>query len=365
MKKKIKATELINGDIEYVSLVKNGAIRAPFKIIKSEKGNMVKFENLFGKEQASVVSAIAVSKSADLEKAKARIEKAGYSIESMEEQDGAFVFKQEDEVGEHDVAMKVDEDLAVIVNTQKSFSSYDYTEQSFSKLYAQAGVIPSLDTMMSVLWEVILNILHEGDYSSPEEYASAVKKAVKEFSNGVVSLVQNVPVTAFKIEKAETATKSETKEDTVSESKVKEDVVKEEAAEEVIEEVEKQEDQPEGEASQEQSQKEEEEKEEEVVEEEEAAEEAVEKQESSDVLSILKGLSEDISGLRKEMEDLGEIKKSVKELEGQITEVREQAQKAEDAVTGVTNASVPNDKEAGSVQKTEVKPLRDTGYQRA
>jgi hypothetical protein len=37
MKIKIKATELVDGEIEYVSLVKHGANRSPFKIIKMDE----------------------------------------------------------------------------------------------------------------------------------------------------------------------------------------------------------------------------------------------------------------------------------------------------------------------------------------
>ena len=39
MKIKIKATELVDGEIEYVSLVKHGASRSPFKIIKADEGS--------------------------------------------------------------------------------------------------------------------------------------------------------------------------------------------------------------------------------------------------------------------------------------------------------------------------------------
>ena len=36
MKINIKANELVEGEIEFISLVKNGANRSPFKIIKAE-----------------------------------------------------------------------------------------------------------------------------------------------------------------------------------------------------------------------------------------------------------------------------------------------------------------------------------------
>ncbi len=205
---RVKANELHDATVEFISLVKNGAIRIPFRITKSTEGGMIDLKTLFTKsepETSPAIVAILVSKDADLDKAKARIVGAGFSTDNEAPADSGPIFYQSDEADGKAVAdaqiIKFDDDLAIAVSKcdlKKAFEEFNFESVSFKEMMAQEGAIPSIRVAKEVLSDTIHNILHKAD--SPSEAANEVSAAIEDFKNFVSGVLSNVPVQAFKLE---------------------------------------------------------------------------------------------------------------------------------------------------------------------
>lgn len=204
--KKLKLNEIVDGKVEFVSLVKAGANRIPFRIYKSEDKHMIDLDafELFKAEKVEAkpsIAAVVVNKDSNLDLVKARIEKAGLSIEQMDEQEKGIVFKQKDAEGQV-ALLKIDNDIVLqIDNVSKSFKSMNFETESFAELFSQAGAIPTLKTGLDVLQETILNILYKAADSA--KAAESVKKSIDEFSSMAFTLVNGIPQVAFKMEDPE------------------------------------------------------------------------------------------------------------------------------------------------------------------
>ncbi len=384
---KEKGNELTDADVKFLSLVPKGANKIPLKIKKSDKGKpMIDLNSLFTTgADAPFVAAVIVNKAADLEEAKERILKAGFSIDSPEDADGAIVFKQKDVPEGHSVFfIKQDEEVAFQVTAKKSFSPGDYEESSFKTLFSQAGVLPGINAAMDVLGVVIGNILFNQDTDTPESAASQIKAAVKEFSAMIVEMVSSVPVTAFKMDvkksKAASKTKKSTEKDTTmtkkKEDEVKEPVAKtaEEIAAEAVE-VEKAKAKPADKAdaenakdggaddAEENADGSKKKKKTKKEEEEAAPTEEVKKSAEptlADVMKALTGLGEQVTTLKTSTDAaIAEVKKEV----GEVAKV---AKSANEAIEGLALTDGEGDRTA--VKKTaehDSRPLVDTGYQRS
>lgn len=215
-KTEIDAHELTEGNVQFISLVKRGANRVPFRILKSdpdgddhsdqsEGEEMLNFginlKDIF-KGEAAVPSVVAlvVNKGADLKQARDRIEAAGYSIDKMEETDDGYVFVQEDFEGQATV-IKFDDGLAALVsNVSKTFESLNFESTDFKTLMSQEGFFPSLRVAKEALGSTISNIMEKAD--SNAEAASAVGQAIDDFKTFAVGLVGTIPTQAFKLENA-------------------------------------------------------------------------------------------------------------------------------------------------------------------
>ena len=234
----VKLNKLVDGEVSHVSLVERGANMAPFKIVKSQEGNegmSLDLGKIFlnKKDSAPSVAIVAVSKTADLAAAKARIEKAGLSVDHMEEHDDGVTFKQDQEYTGEVAVLKLDDDLAVgIANPDsiiKMFESFNFESLSFDDVMSQEGVYPSIRLAKSVLSTTLSNILDDAD--DGQEALTSVKSALGEFSNFVEAVIGGIPDTAFKLDSTVVeSTKSEDSDDSDSA-----DVKKEDTSEDVSE----------------------------------------------------------------------------------------------------------------------------------
>lgn len=204
MGKRVKLNEIVKGDVTFVSLVKRGANRIPFRMTKSED-DMIDFNlDPFGVFQKSdkntiepAIASVIVRKGADLELAKARIAKAGLSIDNMEDHEDGHIFKQEGVEGET-VLIKYDDDIAAQVVIRKGFSPMDFDTTSFSDLWSTVGVYPTVCEYLSVAKEGFYNVMHESETS--DQAADKVQKMFSELTEMVVALVRGIPTKSFKLE---------------------------------------------------------------------------------------------------------------------------------------------------------------------
>jgi len=336
-KRTIKLNELTEADAQFISIVGRGANNTPFKIIKQETEGM-DLGKLFKKEDTSAfVKALVVNKSSDLVAAKARIEKAGFSIENEQEIGDVIVFSQSDEEGPsaNQVIIKYDEDIALVA-VCKSFQSWDFETSSFNELFEKQGVWPTLSTAHSTLWEVLCNIMCHEDSKDPGEVAGKMGTAIKEYRMFVMDMVKNLPVTAFKLEDPSLTgdvqtTEKEEKQMSEQEIAKKEN---EQVADQKTQGAATQQEQlelPLGEVSQKADAKEGSEKESEM----------------SALLKAVQGLTADIKDLRASVEKTGEEQATLKD---RVEEIATVAKSADEALNGLTNAGAQGDR---SVEKKE------------
>jgi len=203
---KAEANELSDVDVGWVSIVKRGANRIPIRIMKSEDDMLsLNLSNLFSKADGLPgVVAVAVSKGADIDSAKARIEKAGLSVaDQREHDDGVTLFVQPGEnLEQPDLEpVQIDDAMAVVVKNaglKKTFSDYNFESTEFKEVMGQEGFFPSLSAAHGVLGATISNIMQKADDAGAAK--EQISKAIGDFGMFVAGLVGSIPITAFKLE---------------------------------------------------------------------------------------------------------------------------------------------------------------------
>lgn len=203
----VEANELKNGKIEKISLVRNGAIRQPFKILKTEEipqehesvGS--KLKKFFGSEDDEArVAALFVRKSAAA-KWIPLIKANGFRAEKDHaEVDGDMVIlKQESfDADVEGSLVALTPDVAIMLNrVVKGFDPYS-SSASFDENVKASAFYPGMYHAMESLADTVWNVLNNSD--DPEQAAADVAKQVKAFGNYVNGLVSELPGSVFKME---------------------------------------------------------------------------------------------------------------------------------------------------------------------
>lgn len=242
--------KLVDVEIDRISLVKRGAMRAPFKVLKSEDVGMT-LEQIFDEQTRSVlkeetnqesiqenpvtdITSVVVSRKADLEKTKIQLEAAGFSTEHIvDEEDKPFVLfrqKEDDASPEERLVLKFDEHLAVVIpgHALKGLETYE-AGQAFGHAMAKEGFLPGLHLASNVYLKSIQEAAQDSD--DTKELKSKIKQASRAFGEYVQGLANALPANIFKLDGIQLPLieEEEPKEEVVQEST--EEVVKAEATE--------------------------------------------------------------------------------------------------------------------------------------
>lgn len=205
---KVEANELIGVEATHVSLVKRGANRVPFRIVKNADGKrsplMFSFDRLFHKKAdpvAPAVAAVVVSKSLSEAQAKHVVTKAGFDASGIDSgNEAVFLFPQVEGEIEGQV-LKVDDNLAIVVTGEaikKAFEGMNFESMDFGSVMAQEGFVPSVDLAMGMLRNTVANILSKAE--SRDQMVSAMEQAIDEFGEFVTALSSAVPDQAFNMQ---------------------------------------------------------------------------------------------------------------------------------------------------------------------
>lgn len=210
-KVRIKASELIETQAEFVSLVSRGANRIPFRITKEDTDMFDLYE--IGrrflrkgdpKTQTPEIVGAVVAKGVDLKRVAAVFKGAGLNPQEFvksEKDDVVIVTKQNAGKVQDTVVLKVSDEIGlVIANMKKAFDSYSYNSTDFNTVMATEGVYPSMCLAKEALGETIANILYKA--SSPAEAATKVAEAIDDFKAYMTTLLNAVPTQAFKADLA-------------------------------------------------------------------------------------------------------------------------------------------------------------------
>jgi hypothetical protein len=212
VKVEVEAHELRNGSIEKLSLVTHGAIRQPFKIIKTEEIDITQssgtssikrvLSKVFGEGETAEpqVAALFVRKEVARQWIPL-IKKHGFRVEkdhaSLEED--IVVLKQEGYSDDCEGSViALNPNVAVqLVGVSKFFDPFP-ASSSFSDNVAAGSFWPGMHNAMESLAETVWNVLNESE--SPDDAVTAVGKQVKAFSSHLNNLVAELPSTVFKME---------------------------------------------------------------------------------------------------------------------------------------------------------------------
>lgn len=199
----IQARELSEMDVNIISLVKRGANRIPFRIVKSDGESTMNISNLFvwkQEPQLPAVVACVLAKTANHDAYTKALTEGGFEVDHVTEgEDGniTLMFTKSDKM-EDAVALKISDEAAlIIVGVEKGLLSFP-DSNSFIENITKAGFAPSYRIANEILTETVGNIIFsEGDAVETKE---AVSKAISDFGGYIEAILSTIPVQAFKAE---------------------------------------------------------------------------------------------------------------------------------------------------------------------
>lgn len=239
MRLKVPLRELSDLEVRFVSLVDRGANRIPFRIVKSEQENemlnLSKIGQLVKKsapaatpaevtKPQATVEAVILSKSDDavLGKIVEALKAEGFAFTHTKKfDDGTVALSKSEDYTTGTQIVSVGDTMAVVV---KGFEAYA-SDLTFTEMAKARGFYDNTRTAMSALSDVISTQLYKS--ASQAEAKTAINNSLKEFNAYVSGLVDALPVSVFKAERAVDAI--------IAEFKVPEAVADAVAAEVVIE----------------------------------------------------------------------------------------------------------------------------------
>ena len=195
--KTVSANALTDVQVNRVSLVRRGANRIPFRLLKGDT-DMLDLSRLFKSDlEASRVTAVVVRKGAE-EAAKARLTAAGLSVANPEEGDESTIFHQGKNPEAGDIIVKMDEDVGVVVHVAKGFKPYEFQSEGFKQSMKVEGFYPSVTTAFDTLRTVMHRALETS--ASPEDAVGNVAAAIDDFKGYVGKLTSSLPKSAFQLD---------------------------------------------------------------------------------------------------------------------------------------------------------------------
>lgn len=207
----LKATEMKDAKVSFISLVERGANRIPFKIIKEDaamshpnKGfDLSTMRGLFTQKaeevQAEILGVIAM-KDDSLTSVQSQFEEIGFSVEGREEMDdGSVVFKQGDMTGTDCLVRVNDHSVLAVKGFRPYLMSMDMSDgSSFSEVCKSQGFFPGIGTLVDVMRSSIISVAEKSE--DKDAAAKSIASMFDEAKTYVVGMVSSLPANAFKLE---------------------------------------------------------------------------------------------------------------------------------------------------------------------
>lgn len=208
------ATEIQDAKVGFVALVKRGANRLPFRIVKNEDEDMIDLHKigraLFAKSAVAagpqVVAAI-VPAGADTDRLAALFKEAGLDptlFTKTDPADGVVTLTKSDAEGsltaEDTAVLKTDGDVALVVTgLKKAFDGWGAAGSDFATAISAQGFYPAFSTAREVLNEVVHANLQKSN--SPAEASTAIAKSIDDFKSYMTTLAGALPESAFYVDR--------------------------------------------------------------------------------------------------------------------------------------------------------------------
>ena len=200
----LDAQELTATEVDFVSLVKRGANRLPFRIVKEDTEDMLDLARLtrvFRKaDPVPVVIAAVVRKGADLDAARDRLARAGLALDGMAEEAELVVFRQPNATSGDEALIKLDDDLGLVVSGLAKAGDTGLGETAFGRQFQSEAFLPSMRLASGMLGSSVAGIIEKAE--SPTEAAAQIAEAVDDFKAYVTGLAAALPQQALKADLA-------------------------------------------------------------------------------------------------------------------------------------------------------------------
>ena len=207
-RRKIKVRELEDVRVSHISLVKRGANRIPFRIIKNDSGDntmSIDLGKLFlRKKEAAVpqIVGIALEKNEYSEELLTQLAAIGFVGTIDNESETTTLIKTEDYVEDDVQGVKLQNGMVVMVtHLEKALSRGD--ANSFAEAVTVNAVMPSVrmasDVFVGKVWDITY------DSMSKAETTAAVSTMFTEFQSYVLGVINAVPEPLFKMERIDVA----------------------------------------------------------------------------------------------------------------------------------------------------------------
>lgn len=377
---RVKATELVDANVDFVSLVKRGANRIPFRIVKQEDEPMLNLHKigltLFNKaDTAPEIVAAVVPAGTDMTLVAEVFKGAGLDTKVFikTEVDGVVTLAKSDaDKAEDTVIIKTGDKIGLVVaGLKKAFDGYNGSSD-FSEAVKAQGFYPSFCTAKEVLGDCVHVALHKSN--SPAEAAEKISKTVEDFKSYVSALAGALPASAFYVDryytdlyKSEEGTAVETQKAASEADKVKDEADKAKADEAAKGEAKKSDELEAGKEPVKEEAKKADDLEAGKPTAEPSAEMAALKKSQDEIMNVLselqKSVTSAVTGLKEE------VKKELAEVNGKVEKAAELARKTDAALNGTVFAEPAADKpkrvEKNDNSGSSVIPLLDTAYDRS
>ena len=207
MKVKIVGSELVDADINFVSLVKRGANRSPFKIIKAEDISEEdtstlkdRVSSMFGSKHETPGSVVAVFVQKDHEgEVKPLLAKHGFAVDDAEIADDVIMYKQEGATEGVGTLIALNDFVGIgIDRVVKEFQPWARSD-SFTENANSTAFFPGLCSAMESLKDTIHQNLYSADVK--KDAKAKIKSSLASFSKYVIGMFSEVPESVFKLEK--------------------------------------------------------------------------------------------------------------------------------------------------------------------
>lgn len=202
----IQARELSEMDVNLISLVKRGANRVPFRIIKSDgDSKMLDLTRIFFQKKDAVATpqiiGVVLIKSADHDAYTKAFTEGGFEVDHVTVDEGegptALMFTKSDDM-EGALIYKINDEAALVISDMQKGLEMWPDSNSFVENISKAGFAPSFRMANEILTDTIGNIMFgEGDADMTK---SEVTKAIDDFKNYVEAVMSQIPEQAFKAE---------------------------------------------------------------------------------------------------------------------------------------------------------------------
>ncbi len=205
-KLQIKATELVDTNVDFVSLVKRGANRIPFRITKEDEPMLDLHSigrKLFSKADTKPeITAAVVPAGTDMNQVAQVFKDAGLDTKVFlkKEVDGVVTLAKADaDKAEDTVIIKTADKIGLVVSgLKKTFDSYA-TGSDFADAISAQSFYPSFYTAQGVLSDCVSVALLKAN--TPQEAADRISKAVTDFQSYVNMLAAQLPASAFYVDR--------------------------------------------------------------------------------------------------------------------------------------------------------------------